>query len=131
MFIETSAIVAILLDEPEGPQFVSRIDDDPLPTTSVVNAVEATLGVGRQIRNYERAGALVRSFIANGGVQVGGIPSDAFDDIVDAYARYGKGTGHPAQLNFGDCFSYALAKRAGVSLLYKGNDFALTDLTNG
>ncbi len=128
MFIETSAMVAILLDEPERPHLVGRIDQDPLPMTTVVNAVEATIAVGKQIRNYERAGALVRSFISNGGVLVDGIPVDALDDIVHAYLRYGKGTGHPAKLNFGDCFSYAMAKRANLPLLYKGNDFAQTDL---
>ncbi len=128
MFIETSAIVAILLDEPEGPHLLSRMDQDPLPMTTVVNAVEATIAVGKQIRNYERASALVRSLISNVDVQMDGIPVDALDDIVDAYLRYGKGTGHPAKLNFGDCFSYAMAKRANVPLLYKGNDFSQTDL---
>jgi len=49
---------------------------------------------------------------------------------VRAYARYGKGTGHPAQLNFGDCFSYAAAKRVGAPLLYKGADFSHTDLAH-
>lgn len=47
----------------------------------------------------------------------------------DAHARFGKGTGHPVQLNFGDCFSYALARDLGVPLLFKGDDFAATDLT--
>lgn len=128
MFIETSAIVAILLGEDEGPSLLERIDRDLQPTTSVVNAFEAILGVGKQIRNYERADTMVNVFIAQGGVRVDGIQSDCLPDIVDAYLRYGKGTGHPASLNFGDCFSYALAKRSGQKLLYKGDDFARTDL---
>jgi ribonuclease VapC len=51
-----------------------------------------------------------------------------YDGVIEAYAKYGKGTGHPARFNFGDCFSYAMAKRLGVSLLYTGNDFVRTDL---
>ena len=47
---------------------------------------------------------------------------------MQAYVRYGKGTGHPAGLNFGDCFSYAIARRRNLPLLYKGDDFARTDL---
>ncbi|MCO5163056.1 MAG: type II toxin-antitoxin system VapC family toxin [Mesorhizobium sp.] len=128
MFIETSAIVAILLEEPDAPHLLERIEIDPAPTTSVVNAVEATISVGKQIRNYERAWVLVRSFMEEARLQVEGIPADALDGIVDTYLRYGKGTGHPARLNFGDCFSYALAKRADLELLYKGGDFSQTDL---
>ena len=55
-------------------------------------------------------------------------PAVAYDDVLAAYLRYGKDSGHPAQLNFGDCFSYAFAKRLGVPLLFKGRDFALTDI---
>lgn len=128
MFIETSAIVAILLEEPDAPHLLEQIEIDHAPKTSVVNAVEATISVGKQIRNYERAWVLVRSFMEEARLHVEGIPADAFDGIVDAYLRYGKGTGHPARLNFGDCFSYALAKRADLQLLYKGGDFSQTDL---
>lgn len=128
MFIETSAIVAILLEEPDAPHLLEQIESGHAPTTSVVNAVEATISVGKQIRNYERAWVLVRSFMEEARLQVEGIPADALDGIVDAYLRYGKGTGHPARLNFGDCFSYAFAKRADLQLLYKGGDFSQTDL---
>ena len=62
------------------------------------------------------------------GEEMVGVDAATYADVVDAYLCYGKGTGHPARLNFGDCFSYAMAKRAGVPLLYKGDDFSKTDL---
>lgn len=55
-------------------------------------------------------------------------PADLFEDVLQAYVRYGKGTGHPAGLNFGDCFSYAIARRRNLPLVHKGDDFARTDL---
>lgn len=56
------------------------------------------------------------------------MPADIVEAVMDAYLGFGKGTGHPARLNFGDCFSYAMAKRLDAPLLFKGNDFARTDL---
>jgi ribonuclease VapC len=131
MLIETSAIVAILLNEPEHEHLLGEIVADPKPTTSIVNAVEAALGVGKQINDYKRAGELVEEFLDNTHTEVQGIPADLYRDIVETYVRYGKGTGHPAKLNFGDCFSYAMAKRLRVPLLYKGTDFSRTDLAAG
>jgi len=94
----------------------------------VVAAFEAALSVGRALEDRERAGRLVPRLLDEIGVTVAGIEADAYDDVLAAYLRYGKGTGHPAQLNFGDCFSYAAAKRKGVPLLFKGRDIALTDV---
>jgi ribonuclease VapC len=131
MLIETSAIVAILLNEPEHESFLAEIVADPEPTTSIVNVVEAALGVGKEIGNYERAGKLVEEFLGNTQTEIQGIPADLYREILEAYKRYGRGTGHPAKLNFGDCFSYAMARRLGVPLLYKGNDFSRTDLAAG
>ncbi len=96
--------------------------------TSLINAIEAALSVGRVIDDYLLAGGLVKEFLKQTGVTVQDVSADAYDDVVLAYSRYGKGTGHPARLNFGDCFSYALAKRAGLPLLYKGEDFSKTDM---
>jgi ribonuclease VapC len=128
MLVETSAIVAILLDEPEQDQFLATITADPNPITSVVAAVEAALGVGKEISDFVRAGEIVQLFLEDTGIKVQDIPAGLYQEVVSAYSQYGKGTGHPAKLNFGDCFSYALAKRAGIPLLYKGNDFSQTDL---
>ena len=128
MLVETSAIVAILLEEPDAVDFVERIDAAEKPVTTVVNAFEAALSVGRTIENYRLASRLVPELLEKIGVAMVGVEPDIYDHVVDAYLRYGKGTGHPAKLNFGDCFSYAFAKRTGTPLLYKGNDFAQTDM---
>ncbi|CAG0985270.1 MAG: type II toxin-antitoxin system VapC family toxin [Rhizobiaceae bacterium] len=128
MIVETSAIVAILLDEPECPAFLEAIAVADSPSTTVVAAFEAALSAGRALDDRERAGRLVPRLLDEIGVTVAGIDANAYDDVLAAYLRYGKGSGHPAQLNFGDCFSYAAAKRKGVSLLFKGRDFALTDV---
>lgn len=128
MIVETSAIVAILLDEPECPAFLEAIGTAEAPSTTVVAAFEAALSVGRALEDRERAGRLVPRMLDQIGVTVAGIEADAYDDVLAAYLRFGKGSGHPAQLNFGDCFSYAAAKRKGVPLLFKGQDFAQTDV---
>ena len=78
--------------------------------------------------NHELAPALVDAFCEQSGIETVPIYPDLFDEVVKAYRRFGKGTGHPASLNFGDCFSYAYARKHGLPLLYKGNDFAHTDV---
>lgn len=128
MIVETSAIVAILLDEPESPVFLDAIGAADGPSTTVIAAFEAALSVGRVLEDRERAGRLVPRLLDELGVTVAGIEADAYEEVLGAYLRYGKGSGHPARLNFGDCFSYAAAKRKGVPLLFKGRDFALTDI---
>lgn len=127
MIVETSAIVAMMLEEPDAPGLMSRVHNARCGTT-VVNAFEAVLSVGRVIENYPLAKELVPEFLKEVGIEMVAIDAAAYAEVVDAYLCYGKGTGHPARLNFGDCFSYAMAKRAGVPLLYKGNDFSKTDL---
>jgi len=71
---------------------------------------------------------LVLQFLEQAGISLVDVRADAHLIALSAHERFGKGTGHPAQLNMGDCFSYAVAKTAGVPLLYKGRDFAQTDL---
>lgn len=128
MHVETSALVGILLEEPDAAALLERLHAADRPVTSVVNAVEAALSVGKSIKDYPLAGRLVSEFLEQAGVEILAVTPDLYTDVVWAYAHYGKGVGHPAKLNFGDCFSYALAKRTGTPLLYKGNDFSHTDL---
>ena len=128
MLVETSAIVAIMLEEPDAPALAERLDAVDKPVTTVVNAFEAALSLGRVLEDRELAARLVPGFLTSAGVEMIGIDADLYDDVAQAYAQYGRGTGHPAALNFGDCFSYAAAKRLGVPLLYKGDDFSRTDL---
>ncbi|MFU0503042.1 type II toxin-antitoxin system VapC family toxin [Pseudaminobacter sp. NGMCC 1.201702] len=128
MYLDSSAVVAILLDEPEAHQLLSRLYAAGRTEISVVNKVEAALSIGRIIKDYSLAGRLVAEFLDKVGAKISAVAPESYDDVLQAYTRYGKGTGHPAKLNFGDCFSYAFAKRSGVPLLYKGEDFSQTDL---
>ncbi len=128
MLVETSAIVALILEEPAAVELAERLDAAERPVTTVVNAFEAALSVGRAIENRELAARAVPELLRGAGVEMIGVDAELYDGVIEAYAKYGKGTGHPARFNFGDCFSYAMAKRLGVSLLYTGNDFVRTDL---
>lgn len=128
MYIETSAIVAMVLEEPDSADLIDKVHANPRCETSVVNAFETVLSVGKVIGSYKNAKDIVPEFLKRAGIKVIGVETDIYDELVTAYLRFGKGTGHPAQLNFGDCFSYALAKRKAVPLLFKGSDFAATDI---
>ena len=125
MVIDTSAVLAVLLDEPECEAFVKAIAAADICRLSVANFVEASMVL------HGRSGAeAVRRLdllIHRAGIVVTPISADQGLAARDAFARYGKGR-HPARLNFGDCFSYALAKEVDEPLLFKGNDFAKTDV---
>ncbi|WP_187972156.1 type II toxin-antitoxin system VapC family toxin [Aquibium microcysteis] len=128
MFVETSALVAILLQEPEKDFFLQRIATAVVRKTSVVNAFEAALAVGRVIKDYRRASELVTRFLREAGIEMIPLDRDSYEIAVDAFARFGRGTTHPARLNFGDCLSYAAARRTGLPVLFKGSDFERTDI---
>lgn len=125
MIIDTSAIVAILNDEPERRAFNEAIEKSDTCLLSTAGFVEASMVIDNS-RGYEG----LRDFdllLANAGIEL--VPVDADQAYIarQAFRQYGKGR-HPAALNFGDCFSYALAKASGFPLLFKGNDFAKTDI---
>lgn len=128
MYVETSAIVAILTGGPDGPELLSRIDESPSPTTSIVTKVEAALAIGRAMGDIERSAEVVDAFPDQMAIRVDSVAPDLYGPVMQAAARYGKGSGRPEKLNFGDCFSYAMAKYAGQRLLYRGDDFSKTDL---
>lgn len=128
LIVETSALVAILLEEPETPELLTKIESSERRITTVVSAFETMISLGRALGNRELASGLVPLLFEEAGIEMVGIEPTLYEDLVAAYVRYGKGTGHAAQLNFGDCFSYAVAKRAKMPLLYKGEDFSKTDL---
>lgn len=124
--VDTSAIVAILKDEPEAEHFRQILVDIPLALISAATWTElmiVTLMAGGSQLVVECQGLLHELGIEPSPMQA----ADA-DEAFDAYRRYGRGTGHGAKLNFGDCFSYALAKSLGKDLLYKGDDFPQTDI---
>ena len=129
MFVDSSAIVAILTAEEEADRLADRIEAADVPVTSPLAVFEATLGLCRKRHaSVEEARADLRDFLDLAGIETIGIsPADA-DMALLAFSRYGKGRGHPAQLNMGDCFAYAVAKGRDIPLLYKGNDFSHTDM---
>ncbi|GJE79179.1 type II toxin-antitoxin system VapC family toxin [Methylorubrum thiocyanatum] len=129
MFVDASALIAIITEEPEGQTLAERLEAAVVPITSPVAVYEAALGIARKKQGGLKAAradiAMLLDLARIGLVPI--TPEDG-DRALAAFERYGKGTGHPARLNMGDCFAYAVAQGHGVPLLYKGEDFALTDL---
>ena len=127
MVIDSSAVVAILFQEPEAPMFAAAIEADPAPLISAATVVE--VGAVLLARHAKGTRKDLDDFLRESGVHVEAVDQNQSELALDAFERYGKGGGHPAQLNFGDCFSYALAKAAGAPLLFKGADFSKTDVS--
>lgn len=127
MIVETSAVVAIVLGEPDAERFVDALTVPALRLISAANLVEAGIVVeARQGPDAARDLALLLETIA---IAVEPVDAEQARLAVDAWRRFGKGR-HPAGLNLGDCFAYALARHRGEPLLFKGNDFAQTDVTS-
>jgi ribonuclease VapC len=124
MVIDSSALLAILQDEPERRALAEAIEGADRRCLSVVNLVEAAVVL--EARRGPAAARLLDMLVERAGIEV--MPVDAEQGRLarQAYARYGRGR-HPAGLNFGDCFAYALAAALGESLLFKGGDFSRTD----
>ena len=131
MFVDASALVAMLCDEPEARSFAARIDRSEAPVTSAIAVYEAVLALSRAFQvGVETALDRVHGFLNDTGIRIVDVGRAEADAALDAHARFGKGR-HPARLNMGDCFAYACARTRGVPLLYKGEDFALTDVQAG
>lgn len=126
MIIDTSAIIAILRDEPEGPRFSEAIEAAPLPKMSAVSYVEA--GIVADAARNPAISRQLDELIRIADIEVRPVTPEQARLAREAYRDFGRGSGHPARLNFGDCFAYALAKEAGEPLLFKGTDFLATDL---
>lgn len=125
MVIDTSALVAILLDEPDRADLTRAIADHPVRAISAATVVEA--GIVVEARLGEAGGRELDLLLHRAGVVVVDVDTGQADLARAAWRRYGKGR-HPAGLNIGDCFSYALAVARDEPLLYKGDDFAATDV---
>lgn len=129
MFIDSSAIVAILTAEEDADRLADRIEAAEAPVTSAIAVFEAALGICRvRHATVEEARDDVRAFLEAAGIDIVGIAEPEAEAALLAFSRYGKGRGHPAQLNMGDCFAYAVARTRGTPLLYKGDDFSHTDI---
>ena len=129
MFVDASALIAIITEESDGEALARQLQESASPITSPLAIYEAVLGVKRKTKGDMATACRDVTFLLD-AAKLRVVPVDPDDAVraLDAFDRYGKGTGHPAGLNMGDCFAYAVAKSRGVRLLYKGSDFAQTDL---
>jgi ribonuclease VapC len=125
MILDTSALVAVLYGEPEARDFVERIHAADVCRISVANHVELSMVVESQLgpNGTRQADA----FLRRAGVVLEPVTIEQGDLARQAFLDFGKGR-HKAGLNFGNCFAYARARATGEALLFKGDDFALTDI---
>ena len=125
MVIDTSAMLAVLFDEPERPAFTQLIARAERKRLSAATLVELSIVV--QARWEDSGERVLDLFIAKAGIDIIPVDTDQARLARLAWKQFGKGR-HPAALNYGDCFSYALARSVTEPLLFKGNDFARTDI---
>ncbi|MFZ0600631.1 MAG: type II toxin-antitoxin system VapC family toxin [Roseiarcus sp.] len=125
MILDTSALAAILYGEPEARDFVERIRAADICRISVANHVELAMVVESQLG--PNGARQADAFLRRAGVVVEPVTLEQGDLARQAFLDFGKGR-HKAGLTFGDCFAYALARATGEALLFKGDDFALTDI---
>ena len=126
MIVDSSALIAILRAEPEAPACAAALARQRPSRISAVNYVEAAVVVDSQEDPVAR-----RKFdqlLQRAEIIIEPVTVEQAEIARAAYRDFGKGSGHPARLNLGDCFAYALAKASGEPLLYKGSDFAHTDV---
>ncbi len=127
MIVDTSALLAVLLDEAEADEFTGLLLKSDVCQMSAVSFVEASIiseahGGDGGVRQLD-------AFVRTAGIAIEPVSEEQALAARQAYSDYGKGR-HPAGLNFGDCFSYALAKALGEPLLFKGDDFRKTDIVS-
>jgi ribonuclease VapC len=127
MIVDASALIAILRDEPKAAACAEAIGPAPHRRISAANFVEAAIVI-----DGSRDPVASRRFddlVKEAQLVIEAVTEDQARIARDAYRDFGRGSGHPARLNFGDCFAYALARAAGEPLLFIGNDFSHTDIT--
>lgn len=125
MVIDTSALVALLCMEQEAPRLARALEADPHRLISAATWVETAIVIGAR---YGEAGGRELDLLgAKADLLIRDVDQQQAEFAREAWRRYGKGR-HPAALNFGDCFSYALARATGEPLLFKGEDFSRTDI---
>ena len=125
MVIDTSALVAIFLNESERQLFLKAILQAETKLISAANSLET--GIVLEARRGEAAGREFDLFLVRAKIDVVPVDAEQVEIARSAWRKYGKGR-HAAGLNFGDCFAYALAKSSGEKLLAKGEDFRFTDV---
>jgi ribonuclease VapC len=122
--VDTSALMAILLDDPTAEACVSALEDDNHPVMSAVTMAEALIVAARRNVSEE-----MEQLIGDLGFEIVNVTPASARRVAEAYGKWGKGL-HSAGLNFGDCFAYQLAKESHCRLLFVGNDFAQTDVSS-
>jgi len=125
VILDTSALVAILFREPEAETFVRRIHAADVARLSVANFLELVMALHRLAG--QDSPRLAETFLRRAGVVIEPVTIEQGEWARQAFLDFGGGR-HPARLNFGDCFAYALAKETGEPLLFKGEDFTKTDV---
>lgn len=125
MVIDSSAIIAIILEEPAGAMLRSKLDNVKAVFVAAPTALEAAMVLTPRLKTD--GSAVVLRFVAEIGAQIVPFADEHFREAYRAFDIYGKGR-HPAALNFGDCMAYAVAKLAELPLLFTGDDFAKTDV---
>jgi ribonuclease VapC len=127
--VDSSAVIAIFRQEEDAEDYARSIATDDDPVMSAANLVETSI-VLRGLKKIapEKAERWLDDFMKAAGIRIEPVTLDQTHAARAAHLQFGKGTGHGAALNYGDCFAYALAKAMDASLLCKGNDFPLTDI---
>lgn len=126
MIVDSSAIVSVVMGEPDAALFAAALSRRVPRIISAGTLVEASIVVdGRRSPVLSRR---LDDLLREAQIQVEPVTASQATIARQAYRDYGRGSGHPANLNFGDCFAYALARELGEPLLYKGDDFAQTDI---
>ena len=125
MIVDSSALLAVLNREPDAERYEAAILTAAPCRMSVANLLEVSIVV--EGRGGSEAGHELDAFLESADIQPASVTAEHLEVARQAWRRFGKGR-HPAALNFGDCFAYALARVAGESLLFKGNDFSRTDI---
>lgn len=124
--IDSSALVAILEEEPEADRFLQLLRDAPRRLVSAVIVYETGIVIG--VRRGRESADEILAFLEELGVEIVPFAEPHIAGALAAYRRYGKGLHPKARLNLGDCIAYALAKSLSVPLLFKGSDFTETDI---
>ena len=128
IFVDASALIAIIAGEADADRLADILEADEVRLCSPLSVWETIAGLCHSYTfSVPSARAHVRHFLETGSFQFVEIGEREFEMAIDAYAQFGKGR-HPAKLNMGDCYAYACAKTNGAKLLFKGDDFAKTDI---
>jgi ribonuclease VapC len=129
MFVDTSVIVALIAGEPDSAYYTNLLSGAERRLTSGLVILEAAMRLSTLLKLAPvRAEALIHMLLDEAAITIVPIDGETATAAVAAFATYGKGRGHPAQLNLADCMSYACARTHGVPLLFKGDDFSKTDI---